>query len=102
MYISLCDPWGGQLWPQGHYLNKLGSGPLGDATYQISRFSTLINGLGMTPIFGGKNCQIKSLSGDPDRMQHSAVSGLGMHYLPTSHKKDTRLIWVKTFLHATA
>ena len=25
-------------WPQGHYLNKLGSGQLGDATYQISRF----------------------------------------------------------------
>ena len=29
-----------QFWPQGHYLNKLGSGPLGDSTYQIhvSRF----------------------------------------------------------------
>ena len=37
-HICLCDPLGGQLWPQGHYLNKLGSGPLGDATYQISRF----------------------------------------------------------------
>ena len=23
------------FWPKGHYLNKLGSGPLGDATYQI-------------------------------------------------------------------
>ena len=37
-YISLCDPCGGQPCPQGHYLNKLGSGPLGDDTYQISRF----------------------------------------------------------------
>ena len=25
------------FWPQGHNLNKLGSGPLGGATYQISR-----------------------------------------------------------------
>ena len=25
------------FWPQGHNLNKLGRGPLGDATYQISR-----------------------------------------------------------------
>ena len=28
---------GGQFWPQGHNLNKLGKGPLGDASYQISR-----------------------------------------------------------------
>ena len=25
------------LWPKGHNLNKLGKGPPGDATYQISR-----------------------------------------------------------------
>ena len=25
--------------PQGHYLNKLGTGPLGDTKYQISRFA---------------------------------------------------------------
>ena len=24
-------------------------------------------------------------------------SGLGLHYLPASHKKDVRLIWVKCF-----
>ena len=36
-------------------------------------------------------------SGDPDNMLHSAVSGLGLHHLPTSHKKDARLIWVKHF-----
>ena len=39
--ISLCetcDPRGRPiLWPQGHYLNKLGRGSLDDATYQISR-----------------------------------------------------------------
>ena len=39
--ISLCktcDPLGGAIvWPNGHNLNKLGRGPLGDATYQISR-----------------------------------------------------------------
>ena len=38
--ISLCktcDPPGlGHYWPKGHNLNKLGIGPLGDTTYQIS------------------------------------------------------------------
>ena len=32
-----CDPGTGPFWPQGYILNKLGRGPLGDATYQISR-----------------------------------------------------------------
>ena len=27
---------GGHLWPKGFYLNKLGRGPLDNATYQIS------------------------------------------------------------------
>ena len=31
------DPRLGHLWPQGYILNKFDSGPLGDATYQISR-----------------------------------------------------------------
>ena len=31
----------GPLWPQGHTLNKVGKGPLGDATYQISRLYAL-------------------------------------------------------------
>ena len=32
------DTWGeaGQFWPKRHNLNKLGKGPLGHATYQIS------------------------------------------------------------------
>ena len=30
------DTWGKQFLAKGHYLNKLGRGPLGDATYQIS------------------------------------------------------------------
>ena len=34
---------------------------------------------------------------DPDQTPHSAASGLGLHCLPTSHKKDTRLIWVKVY-----
>ena len=34
--------------------------------------------------------------GDPDQMAHSAVSALGLHCLPMSHKKDSRLIWVKS------
>ena len=32
---------------------------------------------------------------DPDQKPCSAVSDLGLSYLPMSHKKDTRLIWVK-------
>ena len=39
-FISLCitcDPQArDNFWPQGDNLNKLGRGPLGDATYQIS------------------------------------------------------------------
>ena len=34
-------------------------------------------------------------SGDPDQTPHSMVSDLGLHYLPMSHKKDARHIWVK-------
>ena len=36
-------------------------------------------------------------SGDPDQTPHSVVSDLGLHYLPMSHKKDARHIWVKRF-----
>ena len=39
-YISLCklfDPWAEPFLAKGHNLNKLGIGPLGDASYQISR-----------------------------------------------------------------
>ena len=31
-----------------------------------------------------------------DQSLHSAASALGLHYLPTSHKKDARLIWLNT------
>ena len=34
-------------------------------------------------------------SGDPDQMPHSVAPDLGLHYLPMSHKKDARNIWVK-------
>ena len=33
-------------------------------------------------------------SGDPDQTPHSVASDRGLHYLPMSHKKDTRHIWV--------
>ena len=39
-YISLCktcDPRGAHFWLQGYNLNKRGRGPLGDATYQMSK-----------------------------------------------------------------
>ena len=34
-------------------------------------------------------------SGDLDQTPHSVESDLGLHYLPMSHKKDARHIWVK-------
>ena len=34
-------------------------------------------------------------SGDPDQTPHSVASDLGLHYLPMSHKKVARHIWVK-------
>ena len=33
--------------------------------------------------------------GDPDQMPHSVASDLGLRYLPMSHIKDARHIWVK-------
>ena len=34
---NIWPPGWGQFWPHGHHMNKLGRGPLGDATYQISK-----------------------------------------------------------------
>ena len=34
-------------------------------------------------------------SGDPDQMPHFVASDLGLQFLPISHKKDARHIWVK-------
>ena len=34
-------------------------------------------------------------SGDPDQTPHSVASDLGMCYLPMSHIKNARHIWVK-------
>ena len=39
--------------------------------------------------------QIVIESGDPDQTPRSAASDLGLHYLPMSHKKDARIVWVK-------
>ena len=38
---------------------------------------------------------LQANSGNPDQMHHSAASGLGLHYFDTSHKNETRFIWVK-------
>ena len=38
---------------------------------------------------------IQENSGHPDQMAHSVVSDLGLYYLPMSHIKDARHIWVK-------
>ena len=40
-YLNNMNPRWGRFWPQWPNLNKLGRGPLGDATYQISRFYAL-------------------------------------------------------------
>ena len=34
-------------------------------------------------------------SGDPDQTPLAVASDLGLYYLPMSHKKDARHIWVK-------
>ena len=34
-------------------------------------------------------------SGDPDQTPQNVASDLDLHYLPMSHKKDARHIWVK-------
>ena len=34
-------------------------------------------------------------SGDPDQTPHFVASGLGLHYLPISQKKDAKHILVK-------
>ena len=39
-----------------------------------------------------------SVGGDPDQTLCSVVSDLGLHSLPYSYKKDTRLKWVKVAL----
>ena len=39
---------------------------------------------------------LKANSGDPDQTPHYVVSDLGLHCLPMSHKKDARLIWIKS------
>ena len=38
---------------------------------------------------------MQAISRDPDQTLHSVASDLGLHYLPMSHKKDARHIWVK-------
>ena len=37
-------------------------------------------------------------SGDPDQTPHSLASDLGLCYLPKSHIKEARHIWVKMHL----
>ena len=39
---------------------------------------------------------VSTNSGDPDQTPRYVASGLGLHCLPTSHKKDDRLIRVNT------
>ena len=44
-------PGRGHFWPQGHTLNKFGRGPLGDATYQISRLGLMVSDQKIFPCF---------------------------------------------------
>ena len=36
-YVKHVTPGRARFWLKGHYLSKIGRGPLDDATYQISR-----------------------------------------------------------------
>ena len=35
-------------------------------------------------------------SGEPNQTRHGVASDLGLAYLPMSHKKDARFIWVNS------
>ena len=41
-------------------------------------------------------------SGDPDQTLHSVALDLGLQYLPMSHKKCARHIWVKNAIISLA
>ena len=43
----------------------------------------------------------KANSGDPGQTPHSVVSDLDLHCLPMPHKKNTRLISDKLYIHLT-
>ena len=43
-------------------------------------------------IFNSNFRILQANSGDADQTQENKASGLGLHYFPTSHKKDARLI----------
>ena len=45
-----------------------------------------------------KMAELFANSGDPDQMPHSAASDLGLHYLPITLLRVSRLQWVKTSL----
>ena len=49
----------------------------------------------MNMIWSPESISLRQSSGDPDQMPHSVASGLGLHSLPMSHKKDARITWVK-------
>ena len=42
--------------------------------------------------FKGYSIFFQANSGDPDQTLHSVASDLGLHCLPMSHQKDTRLL----------
>ena len=46
-------------------------------------------------IYSNLNRRFCKQTVENDQMPHSVASDLGLHYLLMSHKKDTRLIWVK-------
>ena len=62
---------------------------------------TLISRMSPFPILSGVGqyfsffSNLYANSEDPDQTPHYAVSDLGLHCLPLSHKKDIGLIWVK-------
>ena len=50
---NMRPPGRGHFWPQGHNMNKLTRGPLGDATYEISRLYMQLTGTISTIIIEG-------------------------------------------------
>ena len=65
--------------------------------YQLDEFISNFRVLGwyFSVLFKFKKKLLFANSGEPDQTPRFVASDLVLHYLPMSHKKDARLIWVK-------
>ena len=70
-------------WISHRYQLEMSISVLKDVGWYFSFLSTFLQNI------------LQANSGDPDETPQYLASCLGLHDLPTSHKKDDRLKWVK-------